>query len=219
MKPLKTPIGKKISEIYAALYLHFSRKKEKRQRPVDDPESLRHFLNTRASHVAQTSLFGYLRTRTGMRYFELFSDDVFADSLNIAKWQLWLACLSDLSAYAGGLISQRTSIEQSVLRELMINTLAAILAETGIPADAGPAFREAAEQVRKRINSLDWTRVADDESIFSESPPALVRWAPIIDELKQRDEAIVINSVRFRWQEVRREFRTVLAADTLIGKL
>jgi hypothetical protein len=40
-----------------------------------------------------------------------------------------------------------------------------------------------------------------------ESPPALVKWAPIIDELKRLDEAIVRNSVRFRWQEVRRDLR------------
>ena len=33
-----------------------------------------------------------------------------------------------------------------------------------------------------------------------------MRWAPVKDELKELDEEIVRNSVRFRWQEVRRDF-------------
>ena len=56
----------------------------------------------------------------------------------------------------------------------------------------------------------DWRAVDDDESEFSASPEALVRHAPIIPELMALDEEIVRNSVRFRWQEVRRELRAKL---------
>src|SRR5690554_3773392 len=73
----------------------------KREEPVRDASGLAHFLDTRASFVAQTSLYGYLRTRAGMRYPELFDDDPFVVSINIAKWQIWLACLSDIAIYAG----------------------------------------------------------------------------------------------------------------------
>ena len=46
--------------------------------------------------------------------------------------------------------------------------------------------------------------------------PALVRWAPIMPELKELDAEIVMNSVRFRWQEVRRELRSTLDAAKLL---
>jgi hypothetical protein len=62
----------------------------------------------------------------------------------------------------------------------------------------------------------DWTRVTDDEAAFSESPSALVRWAPIVEELKQFDEGIVRNSVRFRWQEIRRDLRRCLDARAVL---
>jgi hypothetical protein len=94
-----------------------------------------------------------------------------------------------------------------------------ILAATGMPADAGEEFEAGAQRVRARIALCDWSSVADDESAFSESPGALVRHAPIVDELKQLDEPIVRNSVRFRWQEVRRDLRRDLDAIAVLGSI
>jgi hypothetical protein len=71
--------------------------------------------------------------------------------------------------------------------------------------------------VRARIALCDWPSVADDETPFSESPAALVRHAPVVDEFKQLDEPIVRNSVRFRWQEVRRALRRDLDAVAVLA--
>jgi hypothetical protein len=40
-----------------------------------------------------------------------------------------------------------------------------------------------------------------------------------MDELKQLDEEIVRNSVRFRWQEVRRDFARHLDVQAVLGSL
>ena len=45
-----------------------------------------------------------------------------------------------------------------------------------------------------------------------------MRLAPVVDELKEFDEPIVLNSVRFRWQEVRRELRKALDAEAVLGR-
>jgi hypothetical protein len=187
-----------------------------RNTPITDRDGLQRFLETRANFVAQASLYGYLRTRAGMRFPELFSDDVFVRSINIAKWQLWLACLADIAVYAGGLVASRTGARPETVGELMRGAVEGILAATGMPADAGEQFEAGAQRVRARIALCDWSSVADDETAFSESPAALVRHAPIVDELKQLDEPIVRNSVRFRWQEVRRELRTCLDAGAVL---
>lgn len=189
----------------------------KRDQPIDSHDDLAKFLDTRASFVAQTSLYGYLRTRAGARYPELFDDDAFVESINIAKWQMWLACLSDLSIYAGGLLARRAPGDTSCIGVAMLETVNGILAATGLPPDAGPAFAEHAQGLRARVAECDWATVGDDETAFRESPAALVTWAPIVDELKQLDEEIVRNSVRFRWQEVRRDLRRLLDAGTLCG--
>lgn len=192
---------------------NFGRSRE----PVGSRDALRAFLESRASFVAQTSLYGYLRTRAGMRYPELFDDDAFVASINVAKWQLWLACLSDLAVYAGGLLRDRSGASPAQVGALMGPLVDEILDATGVPPDAGGDFASQAQAVRARVALCDWAAVSDDDQPFSQSPDALVRWAPVIDELKQLDAPIVRNSVRFRWQEVRRHLRRSLDARAILA--
>ena len=188
-----------------------------RKRTIADVAALRHFLDTRASHVAQTTLYGYLRTRAGTRYPVLFENDAFVVSINHAKWQMWLACLSDLSVFAGGLLAHRARAGPVATGAVVRRTVEAILEHAGIPDDSGPLFAQGAEAVRDRLRRCDWHALANGEGAFTASPEALVRHAPIIPELMALDEEIVRNSVRFRWQEVRRELRATLDADAVLG--
>jgi len=205
-----------LSKAFGALRNVFAARRA-RARAVVDRDGLREFLETRASYVAQMSLYGYLRTRAGMRYPELFDDDVFVASVNIAKWQIWLACLSDLAVYAGFLMLHRTNAPVDHIRALMRDVLDDALAATGTPGDAGPEFTPHADRVRARLALCDWRTISDDASAFSESPDALVHWAPVVDELKELDADIVRNSVRYRWQEVRRDLRRDLDAARLLS--
>ncbi|HUF20164.1 MAG TPA: hypothetical protein VMP00_05355 [Burkholderiales bacterium] len=189
----------------------------RRARVVADRGTLEDFLASRSSHVAQTSLYGYLRARAGTRFPELFADEEFSRSINIAKWQVWLACLSDLSIYAGGLVAQRDRNAVGEVGQLMCTSVEAILSATGVPPDTGPEFTVEADRLRRRLRACHWPVVQDDETPFSESPAALVRFAPVVDEFKRQDEEIVKNSVRFRWQEVRRDFRGQLDAAALMA--
>lgn len=190
-----------------------------RAEPVRDTAALARFIDTRASHVAQTSLYGYLRTRAGMRYPELFEDDPFVEGINIAKWQLWLACVGDLAVYAGSRLAQHAPREAARVGVLMQGVVDDILAATSVPDEAGAEFAAESGRVRDRVARTDWLAVGDREDAFTESPGALVRWAPIVDELKALDEEIVRNSVRFRWQEIRRDLQRDLDADAVLASL
>jgi len=174
--------------------------------PIDSPEALAHFIETRASYMAQTSLYGYLRTRMGMRYPELFDDDVFVVGINLAKWQIWLDCLGDLAVYAGSRIAQNRPREADRVAAMMVEIIDRILDQAGIPEDSGPQFRNHARELRERLRRTHWLAIGENEAAFTESPKSVVKWAPIADELKQLDEEIVLNSVRFHWQEIRRAF-------------
>ena len=189
-----------------------------RKRAVADAAALARFLETRASHVAQTTLYGYLRTRAGARYPELFENDAFVVSINHAKWRMWLACLSDVAAYAGGLLAHRApGGAAAAAGEAVRRSVDAILERTGRPDDAGPGFDEGVDALRERLGRCDWSALGDGEAAFTASPEALVRHAPIIPELMALDEEIVRNSVRFRWREVRRDLRAALDAEAVLG--
>lgn len=185
--------------------------------PIRDAAALRRFLGTRASFVAQTTLYGYLRTRAGVRFPELFDDDAFVVSVNIAKWHVWLACLADLAAYSGGMMLRNSSASSASVGRLMQRLVEEVLAETGTPRDAGPEFAAHAGRVRARLALCDWSAQADGDEPFVDSPAALVRWAPVVDDLKQLDAQIVRNSVRFRWNEIRQQLRQTLHAESVMA--
>ena len=188
-----------------------------RRRTLTAPAELKRFLDTRASHIAQTTLYGYFRTRAGTRYPVLFDDDAFVVLINRAKWQMWLACLSDLAVFAGGLLALGSRAGPPAAGELVQRLVEEILERTGTPDGSGPLFAEGAEAVRERLRRCEWHALADDESAFTASPDALVRHAPIMPELMALDEEIVRNSVRFKWQEIRRELRAKLDADAVLA--
>ncbi|MEO1848454.1 MAG: esterase, partial [Pseudomonadota bacterium] len=72
--------------------------------PIVNTDGLGEFIDTRSSLVAQTSLYGYIKTRAGTRFPDLFENEEFLRSINIAKWQIWAACVSDLAVFSGGLL-------------------------------------------------------------------------------------------------------------------
>ena len=197
--------------------LHQWYRRWRRAEPIADANALRTFLGTRSSRIAQLTLYGYLRTRAGTRFPELFENDDFVVSMNIAKWHVWLACLSDLAVHAGASLRRSVGGSPEEVGSLIRRLVDDILRETGVPAEAGPEFSEHANRVRARLALYDWSGQADDESAFVESPAALVYWAPIVDDLKALDEEIVRNSIRYRWIEVRRELHRNLDAAGVMG--
>jgi len=184
---------------------------------LDTPGALGEFLGSRASHVAQTTLYGYLKTRAGTRFPELFEDSAMLASINIAKWQVWLACLSDVAVYSGVLMRLHTGQPVEAVRAVLGQVVVRTLDECGAGREAGEHFAAAAGRLRARLANCDLDALRDDDSAFTESPRALLYWAPIADELKSRDAQIVRNSVRFRWQEVRRDLRRRLRAHQVLA--
>jgi hypothetical protein len=205
-----------IQDLLAA-FRSFLQRRRARYDPIRDLAGLGAFLRTRSAHVAQTSLYGYLRTRAGTRFPELFANDPFIELLNIAKWHIWLDSVADLAVFAGALLRRGNGVPQEQITALMVAVVDQVLADTGTPPDAGPEFAAHAERVRARIAMCDWTVSTEDESAFAESPQSLVRWAPMVEDFKQLDAEIVRNSVRFRWQEIRRELRQLLDPSSVLA--
>ena len=172
---------------------------------LSSASELAEFINTRASHVAQTSLYGYLRTRAGTRYPELFERDDMLSSINTAKWRVWLACANDLLLFSGRLLYLNNNYKAEQVGELLSQVSSTIIEQVGNPEEADADFFAELQKLPAFVAAVDWQQLAGEgeDSCFSSSADALFYWAPISDELKQYDEEIVRNSIRFRWHELR----------------
>jgi len=183
---------------------------------IDTFEKIEDFAITRSAFIAQKTLFGYVKTRMGTRYPDMFKDDVLIRSINIAKMHVYAACLSDLTIWTVAVAythidmpdSQRVQISESVFRNGLELNLDTSVSEFSV--------EDACRTFRTRLQTVDWHGAALTRDNFTESPPAVVKWAPIADSLKKYDVEYVENSVKFAWNNIRRQFIKRLSTDALV---
>lgn len=175
--------------------------------PIETADQLAAFVSTRSAFVAQKKLYGYLKARMGTRYPSMFEDDVFIQSINVAKLHVFAACLSDLAVHTAARVGHAGSLgnEQAAL-------LASHCFEWGIgDNEAHLPDQDMAQSWRDgfatRLRNIHWENLTAGGDAFSESPKALFQWAPIAENLKRYDQEIVENSIRFAFGEVARDFR------------
>lgn len=167
--------------------------------PLDSPEKLAHFAKTRAAYVAQTALFGYLKTRMGTRFRSLFEDEVFSQSIRQASGRVFEACLVDLTLLAIMLLrrSDPFMTDDACARlALWCYTHALQTAQHESPWIEGNP-----QTFQTRLKTTRWDTLP--EQPFAASAAALLEHAPVIDEFKASDGEIVKNSLRYRWIPVR----------------
>jgi hypothetical protein len=190
-----------------------------RDSPITTVAGLAYFVDTRSKYVAQTTLIGYVKTRAGTKYVSLFEDDTFAESMRIANWHIYLACLSDMAVYGAaragiGAGDQAAVAEMEALaRHVTATALDHEDAKHKHPDDLA-VFKD---QFAARALGTNWDEAAIREAAFKGSQNALVEWAPIDEELKKRDVTIVKNSMRFKWKRVRDDLDAVLDADAVLA--
>ena len=173
-----------------------------REDGIADEAAMIEFISTRAAHVAQSSLYGYLRTRMGTRSREIFQDEQFAGPLKTARDAMLAHCLSDLVVFAVATVDAEDAGRTALARRWYRDAALAADADW-----AGAHLDAALERFAARLARTDWQAAAEREAAFTESPPGLVEATPVIEAFKETDAEIVRNSVRFRWTDVRRQLR------------
>lgn len=174
-----------------------------RQRPIEDVGGLAEFVSTRAAYAAQKSLYEYVKTRMGASHHTHFADETFQRSLKIARVNVYAACLSDLALHAATCAAPKAHATLALdLHGRGLAAQSSLFAEVGFDVAAAGAVFE------NRLKAPEM-----DGGGFSESPAALIRWAPVAEELKDRDAEILSNSLRLIWIDVQDELARRLTAS------
>ncbi|MGE0061058.1 MAG: hypothetical protein AB7T86_03160 [Xanthobacteraceae bacterium] len=184
--------------------------------PIESVAGLQAFVASRSAFMAQKTLYGYVKTRMGTRHVAMFDDPAMIASLNIARHNIFAACLSDLTIYAVG-VSLHDEPAGNDVRIALARRIydASIAGMNGAPAEFNAA--EAAAAFAERAAATEWRAAARQPEIFAASPAALYRWAPIADQLKRLDREIVENSVIFAWRDIREQFNKRLVPAAIVA--
>ena len=102
-------------------YLFPIRKITNKFSSINSKEDLQNFIQERSAHVTQTTLYGYLKTRIGTRYALMIEDEKFAESINIAKWNIYVAAISDLTFYVFSYLIDKKNLKLFPCLKLLIH--------------------------------------------------------------------------------------------------
>ena len=169
---------------------------------IKSESDLQKFIQQRSAHVSQTTLYGYLKTRIGVKYTAMVEDDVFSKSINIAKWNIYMIAIADCAFYTFSYLISEKNLKENNCKEIYLKIIEKEKAN-GLSDDI---YQKAKQNFLNRYEKIDFKKYYLDNP-FKESCLALYDWAPIADELKTLDKEIVLNSMRLKWNLKIDEFK------------
>ena len=183
-------------------YLFPLRKITNKFKSINSTEDLQNFVQERSAHVTQTTLYGYLKTRIGTRFAIMVEDEKFSNSINIAKWNIYVAAISDLTLYVFSYLVNKKNLKQNDAETIFMNIINNEL-KNGLDQTI---YENAKKEFILKLKSINWQKF-HSENPFKDSGLALYNWSPIADELKVLDKEIVLNSIKLKWNLVENEFK------------
>ena len=169
---------------------------------INSKKDLQKFIQQRSAHVTQTTLYGYLKTRIGVKFTAMVEDDVFSKSINIAKWNIYMTAIADCSLYVFSYLIAEKNLKENDCKEIYLNIIENEK-ENGLTDEI---YQRAKQEFLNRYDKINFNKYYI-ENPFKESCLALYNWAPIADELKTLDKDIVLNSMRLKWNLKIEEFK------------
>ena len=169
---------------------------------INSKKDLQKFIQQRSAHVTQTTLYGYLKTRIGVKFTAMVEDDVFSKSINIAKWSIYMTAIADCSLYVFSYLIVEKNLKENDCKEIYLD----IIENEKANGLTDEIYQRAKQEFLNRYDKINFNKYYL-ENPFKESCLALYNWAPIADELKTLDKEIVLNSMRLKWNLKIEEFK------------
>ena len=90
---------------------------------ITSKEDLQKFIQQRSAHVTQNTLYGYLKTRMGHKFTIMVDDDVYSKSINIAKWNIYMVALADLTFFIFSYLINEKNLKENDSKEFFLNII------------------------------------------------------------------------------------------------
>ena len=187
---------------YIAPIFNFLKPKKK----ITNIFQLKDFIQRKSAWVSQETLYGYLKTRMGAKYILMFEDEIFLGSINKAKWNIYAVALQDLTFYCLSYLKNNLNFDQTSKAKNIYEEILNEEKNNQMPSDI---IENSIKKFNERLEKINWQKYHLNLP-FNESALALYEWSPIADELKTLDKKIVLNSMILKWDNIKKEFPTLI---------
>ena len=188
-------------EYFSPILKYFKGKKK-----INNYLDLREFIQKKSAWVSQVTLYGYLKTRMGAKYVLMFDDEIFLNSINQAKWNIYMVALQDLTFYTISYLKIERNLHDIEKAKEIFNNILTDELNNQIPKDI---YEKAKNDFEERYQKINWDKYYKSLP-FNLSALALYEWSPIAEELKILDRKIVLNSMILKWENIKKEFESIL---------
>ena len=188
-------------EYFSPILKYFKGKKK-----INNYLDLKEFIQKKSAWVSQVTLYGYLKTRMGAKYVLMFDDEIFLGSINKAKWNIYMVALQDLTFYTISYLKIERNLHDIEKAKEIFNKILTDELNNQIPKDI---YKKANNDFEERYQKINWDKYYKSLP-FNLSALALYEWSPIAEELKILDRKIVLNSMILKWENIKKEFESIL---------
>ena len=177
----------------------------KGEKRITNIDILQDYIQRKSAFITQETLFGYLKTRIGTNYVKMYENNDFVVSINIAKWNIYLIAIQDMLFFAFSYLYAKNRYQNTEDAKILFQKiLDKELHEKDHPLPSD-IYQKRLKQFEERIQNISWMTYYKEDP-FKTSSESLHYWAPVADELKNLDKAIVVNSMQLKWQNIVKEF-------------
>ena len=142
----------------------------------------------------------------GAKYILMFEDEIFLGSINKAKWNIYAVALQDLTFYCLSYLKNNSNIDYTLKANDIYREILNEEKNNQMPNDL---IESSKKKFNERLEKINWQKYYLNLP-FNESALALYEWSPIADELKTLDKKIVLNSMILKWDNIKKEFPTLI---------
>ena len=138
---------------------------------IKSKQDLENFVQERSAHVTQTTLYGYLKTRIGVKYIAMMEDERFLESVNIAKWNIYMVALADCAFYVYSYLISEKNLKDNDCKKIFLN----IIEKEKNNGLTEEIYNNGKKNFLKRIETINFNNYHLDDP-FKESGEALYFW-------------------------------------------
>jgi len=188
-----------------------------RPAPIDTAAALRAFIEERAALIAQKCAVDYVRGKTGLASYALFTEKPFLTALDVCRWETFAVVLGDLLILAGGYLRPQAAGAEARLPDALLGLYKAILESMPAPQHRAEGWSDLPEAFAQRLKHVAWPARTLD--LADHSAKRLFDTLPIHISMRKLDEEVVYGAVRFRMVAVNQEMERRLSTADLARQL
>ena len=191
-----------------------------RPAPITSAAALCSFLEERALFLAQKCAIDYVRGKTGLASYALFTEERFLDALDVCRWETFASALGDLLLLVEKQLRPHLAAGQEArLCAALVALYRGALSATPPLAHRPQGWDDAIAEFDTRVAAASHAAPRRTRDIADHTGKRLFDTLPIHVSMRELDEEVVYGAVRFRMIALSRELERRIGAGELARRL